>query len=1519
MRKKWLASLLSLAMLLSLLPTAAFAVEPEEGGEVTVTETTDLSGAYLPGNDELLAGYVQQLMYPNYGVSLMANWGSSDGVLNTAEQAIYGQLKGKIEVVAATGGPTVFTVPAPDITWQTGSTGETLKQEAAEKFNAAVDTGKILDCLLVDCPYELYWFDKTEGAGVQWSYSISSDGSTASITSLTATLHVAQGYQDGNTTTVDGTRAAGAEAAAANARSIVNANRGLSDYERLEAYKDKICELVSYDDSAASGGAAYGDPWQLVNVFDPDPDTNVVCEGYAKAFQYLCDLSGLTCYTVTGTMRGGTGEGPHMWNIVTLDGANYLVDVTNCDEGTVGSPDKLFMVGAIDGTSSGYTISGVTYTYDSETKALYDDQILTLSWNDYAPSVASVTIGGETTNYTNINDALNAADGQTAVVRLLADAEITTFFPLIDTTDIIWEGGSYTLSTSGDSNTTTVLLSHGTFTLRSGTIKSGSGCPVEVDGGTFVMEGGSLEGAQQGLQIDSGVAELKDGAISSDDIYGVYVGANGDFTMSGGTVTCTGENGIAICMQNSEAAVTRISGGTIQATGAASNGLYVIGGTAAVSGGTFTGSQFGLQVNADAASNVTLSGGTFQGGSRGILISPTDGAQVGTMLAEGCGYQNTSDGAWIADVAVPSLAGPVRVAALTGLQGAQVTVSGNCTYTGIAQTPAVTVSKDGKTLSLGQDYTISYRQNGTAVTPINAGTYELVITGQGAYAGVISSTFTIDRANPDIGTVSCGSTAPIYESTVLSKIYLNRTNNAVAGTLSLDLNQTLTVGIKDYRWTFMPSDTNNYNTITGTVTLEVNADALMGISVSGTPAKTVYTYGEVFDLAGLTVTASYSSGNTKDVTGQVTFGALSVGQTSVHLSYQGKTCTVDGITVNKATYTGPITASLSAKYGTTGSINLSKLIIAGGVANIANVTDNDLVLSSSPTMSGGVLTVAFAADQDKVGRTVTVQVAVTSANYLDYTITVTATVADKLTPTVTVNDITCTYTGQTVPDSSITGTAVYNGQAVPGKWMWSTAGNTKLPTSVADSGAYYVSFIPDDTDTYTVVTGLVTVTINKATPTGAPGYTAINTSGKTLADANLTIGTFSVPGTVKWQDADTTQVTVNTSYTWIFTPTDTDNYNSVTGSIQPWHRSSSSSSSGTSGSKTEQNADGSTTTTVTQPNGTVTETTKNPDGSSEVVETRKDGTVTTTTTDKAGNKTEVVENANGSTKTTIDNKDGSSSTTTVSEDGQVEAQVKLPAAVVDDADGEAVALPMPQVPVTTDRESAPTITVDLPNNSSAKVEIPVRRVTAGTVAVLVKADGTEKVIKTSLTTDNGVSVTLDDGDTVKIVDNSKYFADVPGGYWGSDYIDFVASREIFSGTNQNIFSPEVPMNRAMIVTVLAALDGADTSSTGGAWYEAGQRWAMLNGISDGTNMEQNLTREQLAVMLWNYAGKPAAYSSLTGYPDWADTSSWATQAMAWAVEQGLISNLDGALAPQGTATRAQVATILMRFVETGNI
>lgn len=150
---------------------------------------------------------------------------------------------------------------------------------------------------------------------------------------LTIKMAVAPDYQGSNRYSVSSAPLTRVKAAVSKAKSIVKKNAGKSSYEKLVAYKEAICKLVSYNHDAAAGSAgAYGDPWQLINVFDGDSSTNVVCEGYSKAFQYLCDLSDfedVNCYTVSGEFTTESHTECHMWNIVRMDdGKNYLADVT---------------------------------------------------------------------------------------------------------------------------------------------------------------------------------------------------------------------------------------------------------------------------------------------------------------------------------------------------------------------------------------------------------------------------------------------------------------------------------------------------------------------------------------------------------------------------------------------------------------------------------------------------------------------------------------------------------------------------------------------------------------------------------------------------------------------------------------------------------------------------------------------------------------------------------------------------------------------------------------------------------------------------------------------------------------------------------------------------------------------------------------------------------------------------------------------------------------------------------------
>ena len=312
-----------------------------------------------------------------------------------------------------------------------------------------------------------------------------------------------------------------------------------------------------------------------------------------------------------------------------------------------------------------------------------------------------------------------------------------------------------------------------------------------------------------------------------------------------------------------------------------------------------------------------------------------------------------------------------------------------------------------------------------------------------------------------------------------------------------------------------------------------------------------------------------------------------------------------------------------------------------------------------------------------------------------------------------------------------------------------------------------------------------------------------------------------------------------------------------------------------------------------------------------------DGDDTTGGDDNNDNIGDTVTNPDGSTTTTVTTDDGSSSTTTVGTDGKVEADVTLTEEAVNNADGGAVALPMPELSVTTDKSAAPTVTVNLPSKDATKVEVPVKDVTPGTVAILVHPDGTEEVIKDTITSAGGITVALSDGATIKVADNSKSFSDVSANHWGASAIDFATSRELFAGTGANEFSPEGKMTRAMIWSVLARYEGADIpGGTGSEWYAGPQQWAIDNGISDGTMANSSMTREQLAAMLYRYVGSPAVSGTVGDYNDASSISSWASDAMVWAVQQGLIAGMDeDTLSPQGTATRTQVAAILQRFIE----
>ena len=392
--------------------------------------------------------------------------------------------------------------------------------------------------------------------------------------------------------------------------------------------------------------------------------------------------------------------------------------------------------------------------------------------------------------------------------------------------------------------------------------------------------------------------------------------------------------------------------------------------------------------------------------------------------------------------------------------------------------------------------------------------------------------------------------------------------------------------------------------------------------------------------------------------------------------------------------------------------------------------------------------------------------------------------------------------------------------------------------------------------------------------------------------------------------------------------------------------SSGGSSSGGGGSSSSDKPSGSTgkTETATKPDGTKVETVTKPDGTKVQTETKKDGSVTKTETKtetkpdgtKVETKNETVTNKDGSkvetrsevktdkngvtsgtetTKTiTADGSTGMTITTIENGESKTEAAAKVSAKAVEDAkkNGEAVKAPV-EVKASRNSSTAPTVKVELPKGAGeTKVEIPVTNVKPGTVAVLVHADGTEELLKDSIPTENGIQLTVDGGATVKIVDNSKDFADTRN-HWAKDAIDFVSARGLVNGMSDTIYAPNNSTTRAQLWTILARQNDADLTG-GNTWYESAQNWAKEKGVSDGANPNAAINRAQMVTMLWRAVGQPAA----GGAASFTDVSadSYYAQAVAWAIENGITTGVgNGKFDPNATCTRAQIAAFLARSMK----
>lgn len=363
MKKRILPLLLAVALCFGLCGRAFAASEPktlfyEDGG----TDRVDFDG------------YTERLEPSMELASGVSGW------LSTQERAVLQLLKAQF--LRAANGQTEST----EFVLDTRSLGLVRTSRGIQN----VTSYNILIALLLDCPYEQYWFDKTKGWSTSWKYD--SNGRVSSMTfKCTASVDYAKaapGQGNYYRYRLDTAKTSAARQYMNNAMAVVQQNSGKSDYEKLTAYRDYICDQVEYDYDAVETDRSYGDPWQLIGAFDNNPSTNIVCEGYSKAFQYLCDLSTFTndidCYMATGDTSG-----PHMWNLIRINGKSYVVDVTNCDGRDRSFP---FLNGAADATENGFTARdkySIHYSYDVEMKQVYGGSFITLAPANVDPAELS--------------------------------------------------------------------------------------------------------------------------------------------------------------------------------------------------------------------------------------------------------------------------------------------------------------------------------------------------------------------------------------------------------------------------------------------------------------------------------------------------------------------------------------------------------------------------------------------------------------------------------------------------------------------------------------------------------------------------------------------------------------------------------------------------------------------------------------------------------------------------------------------------------------------------------------------------------------------------------------------------------------------------------------------------------------------------------------------------------------------------------------------------------------------------
>ena len=908
---------------------------------------------------------------------------------------------------------------------------------------------------------------------------------------------------------------------------------------------------------------------------------------------------------------------------------------------------------------------------------------------------------------------------------------------------------------------------------------------------------------------------------------------------------------------------------------------------------------------------------TYNGAAQSLLATngSATGGELQYSLTSGSGYSTVAPSATDAgsytvyyrvvgdanhnDVAEASLAAKtIGKAALTVTAAAQTITYGESIATTVDKATAATL-QTGDTLSA-----VTLTPSGTTVTV--SGT----ITPS---AAVIKKGDTDVTSNYDIS----------YNTGALTISQANPTGSNVTKSVTMDANaQTLTVPFSEFA-------------------LSPSGCTLTGPTVTGTAAGVTAT------IEGSNITVNIP--NSSEFTGKQSVVTLTI--------------TPSDTTNYTGTQTVLLTVTYTAKPVPTLTANDLSVTYKGAAYTVADVANKTAKVDSTDVP--GTWSISGDPDLTNANSGVAVTLVFTpndTNTYAGATKNITVTIA-KADLNIKANDKNVTVGTEEVPGlvaTEFTATGLKGSDAISGVTLAysgepaldSVNSTTKITPSAAvfSTGSANNYNITYTQGTLNVVAATVTVTYNANGGSVSPSSASVSVGGTISSLPTPTRSGYSFDG---WYTASSggTQITTSTTFSsdqtiyahWSAVSSGDDttpDYDYSTDSSSGTGSSSGGSgSSGSTGTTTTTNADGSRTTTTTSANGTVTETTTqangdrtvtvtNPNGSSTETKTTTDGTTIVTQTDTTGASTTEGHDANGTTASAKTDSDGN-----LTEASATVSYATVSAAVTEAAGTDetpTVTLPV-EVPAAASAATAAEIEIDMPSivseSNPVKVEIPVEDVQTTTVVVLVNPDGTEEIVKDCTVTADGVVLGVTGDVTVKVVDNAKTFSD-PIPAWASDAIDFVTAREIFNGSD-GAFNANDPTSRGMVAQVLFNFDReSDPDASGsfgdaaGRWYDTAASWASSIGVINGDNGNFNgnnpVTRQDLATILYRYAGAKGYDTTVSGslsrFPDALSVADYAQTAMQWAMSKGIIGGIEGNLSATTGATRAQVATMMARFV-----